>query len=86
MHKPPTAGGTLFKIMKNEDGTVLVLMTVLILVFTLLFVGLAEFGKWLIVKEQTQTAADAAALAASSSGVHRWVKIDVVTDRGKVER
>jgi hypothetical protein len=57
-------------------------MAVLVIVLTLLFAGLVEFGRFLILKEQTQTASDAAALAASYSGVKKWVNIDVITDRG----
>ncbi len=67
----------------NERGTLLPIMAVFVIVLTLLFAGLVEFGRFLILKEQTQTASDAAALAASYSGVKRWVNIDVKTDRGE---
>lgn len=67
----------------NERGTILLVMAVLVLILTIFFAGLAEFGRFLILREQTQTASDAAALAASYSGVKKWVNIDVVTDRGE---
>ncbi|WP_027718971.1 TadE/TadG family type IV pilus assembly protein [Desulfovirgula thermocuniculi] len=80
-----SAGGTSRRITSDESGAVLVLMAAVCVALTLLFAGVCEFGRFLLVREQTQTAADAAALAAATSGVHRWVKIDVVTDRGEEE-
>jgi len=67
----------------DDSGTVLVLLAVTCPVLTLMFAGVCEFGRYLVMREQTQTAADAAALAGAVSGVHRWVKIDVTTNRGK---
>lgn len=86
MPEQSSAGKTLLKTMNNERGAILVMMTIAVLVFTLLFACMVELGRYLIVREQLQTAADAASLAASTSGVHRWVKINVTTDRGQVER
>jgi len=51
----------------------------------ILWAGTVEYGRWLIAKEQAQTAVDAASLAAATSGVQRWVRIDIVTDRGEEE-
>lgn len=58
-------------------------MAAAVLMFTLLFAGLAEFGRVLIAREQARTAADAASLAASYSDVMRWVNVDIKTDRGE---
>lgn len=80
MQKQFTRGG--MKILKNENGNILILSIFLILVITLLFAGMVEFGRAMIVKEQLQTAADSAALAAAGSGTHRQVKINVITDKG----
>ena len=41
-----------------------------------------QLGIFLLARDQVQTAADAAALAAAGSGTHRFVQINVVTDRG----
>ncbi|MCL6558069.1 MAG: hypothetical protein K6U74_04555 [Firmicutes bacterium] len=68
--------------LNNEQGNILVLTAAVVFTLCLLWAGTVEYGRWLITKEQTQTAVDADSLASSLSGVHRWVKIDVVTDRG----
>lgn len=81
----PHSAGEMKQLVTNEQGTILPIMAVLVVVLTLLFAGLAEFGRYLILREQTQTASDAAALAASYSNVRRKVKIDVITDRGERE-
>ena len=73
-------GGT--KTLNSEKGDILILSLFLILTLTILFAGMIEFGRVMLVKEQLQTAADSAALAAAGSGTHRQVKINVVTDRG----
>jgi hypothetical protein len=83
MRKQFIPGG--MKILKNEQGTILVITTALIILLCILFAGIVEFGRYLVVREQAQTATDAAALAASTSGIHRFVEIDVVTDRGLYE-
>lgn len=70
------------KILSDQRGSYLVIMTAMTLMLALLFVGMVEVGKVLIVKEQTQTATDAAALAASGTGVKKWVEIEVTTKRG----
>lgn len=75
-----TRGGT--KILKNQDGNILIMAVFLILFICVLFAGLVEFGRVMIVREQLQTAADAAALAAAGSGTHRYVTINVITDLG----
>lgn len=75
--------GEIWRPATNERGTLLPVMAVLVVALTALFAGLVEFGRFLLLKEQTQTASDAAALAASYSGVKRWVNIDVITNKGK---
>lgn len=71
------------KILKDESGAILVIMAVFVVIMTLLFAGIAEFGRYLILKEQLQTAGDAAALAGMISGGRRYVKIEVTTDPGQ---
>lgn len=71
--------------LKNEDGTVLVIAVFLVMLFSILFAGMAQLGVYLIARDQLQTATDAAALAGAGSGTHRHVKINVVTDRGESE-
>lgn len=71
------------KTLKDESGAVLVIMAVFVVIMTLLFAGLAEFGRYLILKEQLQTAGDAAALAGMISGGRRYVEIEVTTDPGE---
>lgn len=85
MRRPSLATKTLRRVTSDQRGAILVIMTAAVLLFTLLFAGLAEYGRVLIVREQLQTAADAASLGASISGVHRWVRITVTTDRGEEE-
>jgi len=81
---PFTVFGIRRKTMWTDDdrGSILIILAVVVLVLVLLFAGLMEYGRYLILREQTQTATDAAALAAAISGVERWVKISVYTDRG----
>ncbi len=69
--------------LKSEDGTVLVIAVFLIMLFAILFAGIVQLGIYLLARDQLQTAADAAALAGASSGTHRYVKINVITDRGQ---
>lgn len=80
MPKQLTRGG--MKTLRNQQGNILILGVFLILIISILFAGLVEFGRIMIVREQLQTAADSAALAGAGSGTHRYVKINVVTDRG----
>ena len=70
------------KVLTDNRGTILVMTAFLVIVLAVLFAGVVEFGRFLILKEKTQTASDAAAVAASSSAVEKWVKINVSTDRG----
>ena len=81
MQKQFTPGG--MKLLKNQQGNILILGVFLILVISILFAGMVEFGRIMLVREQLQTAADSAALAGAGSGTHRYVKINVVTDRGQ---
>ena len=81
MQKQFTPGG--MKLLKNQQGNILILGVFLILVISVLFAGMVEFGRIMLVREQLQTAADSAALAGAGSGTHRYVKINVVTDRGQ---
>ncbi len=53
-------------------------MTVLILLFAVL----CEIGRVMIIREKTQTAADAASLAVARGAATRQVKFTVYTDRG----
>ncbi|WP_273000620.1 pilus assembly protein TadG-related protein [Hydrogenibacillus schlegelii] len=64
---------------ENERGNLLLITAAVIVVLIIAFAGLTEFGRYLIMREQAQTAADAAALAAATSGTKTWVKIDVYT-------
>lgn len=66
----------------DERGTVLILTVFLVILFMVLTVGVVEYGKYRIYNEKMQTAADAASVAAATSEVHRWVRIEVFTDRG----
>ena len=81
MQKQFTHGG--MKTLKDQRGNILILGVFLILVISILFAGTVEFGRIMIVREQLQTAADSAALAGAGSGTHRYVKINVITDRGQ---
>ena len=62
---------------RNEKGSMLIITAAACLIFTLLFMGVAEFGRWLIVKEQAQTSADAAAIAGSISGIRSVVTLQI---------
>lgn len=73
------------KLLKNERGSILIITAALVLLLTLLFAGLCEFGRFLIAREQTQTAADAAALAAAGSGEQKHVQIVVHTTEREYE-
>ena len=73
------------KICSNQEGNILILSIFLTLAITILFAGMVEFGRVMIVREQLQTAADAAALAAAGSGTHRQVTISVTTDLGQLQ-
>ena len=75
-------GVTKTNILRNERGNILILSVFLILFIMILVAGMAEFGRVMIVREQLQTAADAASLSAAASGTHRQVEIKVITDRG----
>lgn len=73
---------TLKTIANDEKGTVLVLTVFLVVLFMILTMGLVEFGRMMVYNEKLQTATDAGALAAATSEVHRWVQLEVITDRG----
>ncbi|MGQ9498554.1 MAG: TadE/TadG family type IV pilus assembly protein [Desulfotomaculales bacterium] len=75
------AGG-ISRTISDERGAVMVLMAAVCFILTLLFMGTCEFGRWLIVKEQAQTAADAAAHAAMLSGAERMVRLRIYTVPG----
>ncbi len=66
----------------NQRGNILIIFASVMIVILLLLAGMVDFGRYLIVREKLQTAADAAALASSTSEVKRMVNIDVITDRG----
>lgn len=68
--------------LNNERGTIIVIMVFVVMLLAILFAGMVQLGIFLLARDQVQTAADAAALAAAGSGTHRFVQINVVTDRG----
>jgi hypothetical protein len=72
MPRQPSAGS-----IHDERGSMLIITAAACLIFTLLFMGIAEYGRWLLTKEQTQTSADAAALAGSVSGIRCIVTLQV---------
>lgn len=55
------------------------------MVMIILTVGIVEFGRVMMVRNQLQNAGDAAALAAAGGdeNVTKWVKVVVTTDRGR---
>lgn len=71
--------------LKDERGVVLIITAIATVLLAVAVVGIVDFGRVMILREQTQTAADAASLAASLSGVQRMVKVNVYTDRGEKE-
>lgn len=66
----------------SQRGNILILSIFILMGITVLFAGMTEVGRVMIAREQLQTAADAASLAAAGSGTHRQVTIKVITDRG----
>jgi hypothetical protein len=72
MPRRPSAGS-----IHNERGSILIITAAACLIFTFLFMGIAEFGRWLLAKEQAQTSADAAALASSVSGIRSIVTLGI---------
>lgn len=75
------------EIYNDDRGNYLVLSTVVFLVLIILTVGMVEFGRVILFRNQLQTAGDAAALAAAGADedVTKWVRITVTTDRGNQE-
>lgn len=69
-------------LIRDQRGAVLIITAVVCLVFALLFMGVVEYGRWLLAKEQAQTSADAAALASSVSGIRSIVTLEI-TDKIK---
>jgi len=72
MPRQPSAG-----LKQDERGSILIITAAACLIFTFLFMGIVEFGRWLLVKEQAQTAADAAALAGAVSGIRSIVTLQI---------
>lgn len=70
------------QMLTNERGNILIIFASVMIVIFVLFAGMVDFGRYLIIREKMQTAADAAALASSTSEVKRMVNITVTTDRG----
>ncbi len=64
-------------LIRSERGSIMVITAVACLTFTLLFMGIAEYGRWLLIKEQAQTSADAAALAGAVSGIRSIVTLQI---------
>lgn len=79
-----TNGKIRTNVTRDDRGSILIIAAAIVIILVLLFVALSEYGRYLIMREQTQTAADAAALA-GASGVIRYVTIEVVTERGSEE-
>lgn len=71
--------------LKDERGTILLITAIVTVILAVLLAGLIDFGRVMILREQAQTAADAASLAAALSGAQRMVKVNVYTDRGERE-
>ena len=69
----------------NQKGTIIIITSLIILSLAFLLIIMVEFGRTMIVREQLQTAADSAALAAANSGTHRFVILEVTTDMGDEE-
>lgn len=82
MQKRYIPGKTKLKDESKERGSITMLTLGLVLILLLLFVIMCEFGRVMLVREQLQTATDAAALAGAGSELHRQVKINVVSDLG----
>lgn len=72
MPRRPSAGS-----IHDERGSMLIITAAACLVFTFLFMGIVEFGRWLLVKEQAQTSADAAAMAGAVSGIRSIVTLQI---------
>jgi hypothetical protein len=66
-------------LIRNEKGTVLVIMVAATLFLSILFAVMVEIGRLMIIKEEIQTATDAAALASAMSELESWVDITVIT-------
>lgn len=66
-------------LIRNEKGTVLVIMVAATLFLSILFAVMVEVGRFMIIKEEIQTATDAAALASAMSELESWVDITVIT-------
>jgi len=87
MEKPSSPTGTVLSLLRNESGAVLVITAFMVVILTLLFAGMVELGRVMIIRERTQTAADAASLASALSEVKRMVKVEVTTsNRGRIVR
>lgn len=67
----------------SENGNILLITAALLLVLILSFAALTEYGRYFLLREKTQTAADAAALAAGMAGTTRWIEFDVHFDYGR---
>jgi len=68
---------------RGQRGAVMLVTAAAVLLLMVAVLAVVDFGRVMILREQLQTAADAAALAAGLSGVQRMVKVDVYTDRGE---
>lgn len=69
-------------VLNKEEGNILIITAFLMLVFVFLLVGLCEFGRVMVIREKTKTAADSAALAQAGSGVEKKIKINIHLDKG----
>ena len=67
------------KDVNNEKGAILIMTAFILIVLAILFAGMVDFGRVLLIREQNQTATDAAALASSMSDVKKMVEISVLT-------
>ncbi len=75
------------KVISNEEGNIVLLTSFIILGLFLMAIGLVEIGKFLIVREQVQTIADASTLAGAGAkdSAQKWVTIDVHTQHGSFQ-
>ncbi|MGB9849109.1 MAG: TadE/TadG family type IV pilus assembly protein [Moorellaceae bacterium] len=68
---------------RSQRGAILAVTAIAVVMLAVTVLAIVDFGRVMILREQAQTAADAASLAASLSGVMRMVKVNVYTDRGE---
>lgn len=78
--KPFIRGMTTLK--KSDEANILLITAAIIFVLVLILAAITEYGRYFLIREKTQTAADSAALAAAAAGTTRWIEFDVTFDYG----